>query len=68
MASINGRSLDDELLSLDETLNELIGMGLVESVSYPEENGIGPVTRYYLTGEAPAMEEETWQPEMAVHI
>ena len=50
----NEMNLDDELLSLDQTLRELIEMGLVESVSWPEENGIGPITRYYLASEAPA--------------
>jgi hypothetical protein len=67
MASINGRSLDNELLSLNNTLTEMINMGLVEEIFYPEEGGAGPI-RFRLTTEAPAVEEETWQPEMAVHI
>jgi hypothetical protein len=66
MASINGRSLDDELLALDQTLGELIGMGLVEATFYAQEEG-NP-TRFSLTAEAPALEQESWQPEMAVHI
>jgi DNA-binding HxlR family transcriptional regulator len=69
MASINRRSLDDELLSLDQTLGELINMGLVEATFHAEEEGAP--TRYSLidlTAEARAIAEESWQPEMAAHI
>jgi DNA-binding HxlR family transcriptional regulator len=50
--------LDSELLSLHETLGELIDMGLVKATFYPEEEGIGPSTRYSLTAEAPAIVED----------
>jgi DNA-binding HxlR family transcriptional regulator len=50
--------LDTELLSLHETLGELIDMGLVNATFYPEEEGIEPYTRYSLTPEAPAIVED----------
>ena len=55
-------TLDTELVRLHQTLGELIRLGLVEAVYYPEGNGIGPTTRYRLTGR-PGDEEEDEQEE-----
>lgn len=43
---LDEKRLDIELIRLNKTLNELVRMGMVEAKFFPEENGIGPFTRY----------------------
>ena len=54
----DGMTLDAELLSLHQTLGDLIEMGLVKATFYAEEDGIGPCTRYSVTAEARAIVED----------
>jgi hypothetical protein len=50
-------TLDAELLSLHQTLGELIDMGLVKAIFYAEEED-RPPTRFGLTAAAPAIVDD----------